>query len=241
MDSVRDESLRTDGRTRAQRTVSTPAKDRDQLGLTFHSLPYRELKRRFWHMAPGLLAVVLQVVPHRDPISPTLQWIIIGCCVVIAGRILLGFSQIQRQSEGAGIAAVSGYALSVLMTILLFPQHLELGLSVLSILAFGDGSATLFGLALRGPRLPWNAGKSWSGLIAFMAVGCLMTSWIYWGEANGVEAVDPAVSFGVALALTAPAVLLAGLAESVRSPINDNVRVGIVAAVALVLLHSLRP
>lgn len=240
MDSVKHDKLKTDGRTRSQRTVTIRAEDRDQFGLTFRPLPYRELKRRFWHMAPGLLALVLQVVPHRDPISPTLQWIIIGCCVVIAGRILLGFSQIQRQCEGAGIASVSGYGLSVLMTILLFPQHLELGLSVLSILAFGDGSATLFGLALRGPRLPWNTGKSWSGLIAFLAIGSLMTSWIYWGEANGVEAVDPAVSFGLALALTAPAVLLAGLAESVRSKINDNIRVGIVAALTLALLHSLQ-
>ena len=241
MDSVRHKTHRTAARTQSQRPMSSSAQDSRPSGLTFRPLTYRELKRRLWHMAPGLLAFVLQVIPHRDPISPILQWIIIGCCVGIAGRVLLGFGQIQRQGEGTGIAAVSGYALSVMMTALLFPQHLELGLSVLAILAFGDGSATLFGLALRGPRLPWNSGKSWSGLIAFLAVGSLMTSWIYWGEANSVEAADPAVSFGLALALTAPAVLLAGLAESVRSKINDNVRVGIVAALSLVLLHSLRP
>ena len=241
MDSVQYKTPRTDSRTQSQPQRMTSAEDTRHRGITFRPLTYRELKRRLWHMAPGLLALVLQVIPHRDPISPTLQWIIVGCCVLIAGRVLLGFNQIQRQGEGAGIAAVSGYALSVLMTALLFPQHLELGLSVLSILAFGDGSATMFGLAFRGPRLPWNKGKSWSGLMAFFTVGSVMTSWIYWGEANSVEAIDPGVSLFQAFALTVPAVLLAGLAESVRSKINDNVRVGIVAAITMVLLHSLRP
>ncbi len=241
MDSVKHKGRQPVFTKPAPRSLTPPVESNRPSSLTFRPLTYRELKRRFWHMAPGLLPLLLQVIPHRDPISPTLRWIIIGLCVVIAGRILLGFSQIQRRGEGAGIAAVSGYTLSVLLTALLFPQHLELGLSVLSILAFGDGSATLIGLTLRGPRLPWNSGKSWSGLIAFVIVGSLMTSWIYWGEANGAEAADPAVSFGFAIVLTLPAVLLAGLAESVRSRINDNVRVGIVAAVALVLLHALRP
>ncbi|MDA1232804.1 MAG: hypothetical protein O2856_18705 [Planctomycetota bacterium] len=40
---------------------------------TVHRLPYREIKRRFWHMSPGLLAFALHLAPHADPISPTLQ------------------------------------------------------------------------------------------------------------------------------------------------------------------------
>ena len=208
---------------------------------TIHRLPYRELKRRFWHMCPGLLAFALQIVSHTDPISPTLQLIIVGCCVAIAAWILVGFRQIQRQGEGAGLGAVSGYSLSVLLTAFLFPRHLELGLAVLAILAFGDGSATLVGLTFRGPRLWWNRAKSWSGLLGFVVVGSLMTSWIYWGETHNAEAADPAVSYGLALLLTSPAVVAAALAESIRSRINDNIRVGVVAAIALVLLHSFRP
>jgi len=208
--------------------------------LEFRPLTYRELKRRFWHMAPGLLPFVLQWFPHRDPISPTLQWIIVGCCVVIGGRILLGFRQIQRQGEGAGVAAVAGYALSVLLMALAYPGDLELSLAVLSILAFGDGSATLCGLMFRGPRLPWNRAKSWSGLVAFVGIGCLMTAWIYRGETHNPEALTAGVSFGVALSLTAPAVLAAAIAESIPSRINDNIRVGLVAAISLILLHALR-
>mgnify|MGYP006919640722 FL=1 len=209
-------------------------------GWTVQALPYRELKRRFWHMSPGVLAFGLLVVPHADPISPTLQLIILTCCLALGAWILLGFRQIQRRGEGAGLGAVGGYSLSVLGTTFLFPGHLELGLAVLAILAFGDGSATLLGSVFRGPRLPWNSGKSWIGMLGFVVVGSAMASWIYWGETHNLEAADPPVSFGRALFLTAPAVVVAAIAESLRSRINDNIRVGVVAAVALVLLHGLR-
>ncbi len=209
-------------------------------GWTVQALPYRELKRRFWHMTPGVLAFGLLVVPHADPISPTLQLIILSCCLAIGVWILLGFRQIQRRGEGAGLGAVGGYALSVLGTSFLFPRHLELGLAVLAILAFGDGSATLIGSVFRGPRLPWNSGKSWIGLLGFVVVGSSMAAWIYWGETHNPEASDPPVSFGMAFFLTVPAVVAAAIAESLRSRINDNIRVGVVAAVALVLLHGMR-
>ena len=237
------------------RDVVTPAKRRSNVWAgtastvreshvdvwTIQRLPYRELKRRFWHMCPGLLAFGLHVVSHADPISPTMQLIIVGCCLAIAARIQLGFRQIRRDGERTGIAAVAGYSLSVLLTALLFPRHLELGLAVLAILAFGDGSATLVGLTIRGPKLWWNRGKSWSGLLGFVVIGSLMTAWIYWGETHNPEAADPAVSFGLALLLTSPAVVAAALAESIRSRINDNIRVGAAAAIALVVLHSFRP
>ena len=60
-----------------------------------------------------------------------------------------------------------------------------------------------------------------------------------------IRAVEGKVEFrgqgiGTALLLTAPAVVAAAVAESIRSRINDNIRVGIVAAVAIVLLHNFR-
>jgi dolichol kinase len=239
-DSSDQDSVRADVKEPLRADASS-ANFAREFAPSYRPLTYRELKRRFWHMSPGFLPLILQLVPHRDPLSPILLWIIVAFTVVIAGRILVGFRQIQRQGEGAGVAAVSGYALSVLLTALLFPRHLELGLSVLAILAFGDGSATLFGLMFRGPRLPWNHAKSWTGLLAFVAVGSCMTSWIYWGEAKNPEAADPAVSFALAIALTAPAVVLAAVAESIRSKVNDNVRVGIAAVIGLLVLHMFRP
>jgi dolichol kinase len=238
MSSLKNVQRTTDSRNNAPVVPLLPPDRANR--LTFRTLPYREVKRRFWHMSPGLLPFVLQIFPHRDPISPTLQGIILGCVALIAGRIFIGFRQIQRMGEGAGTAAVAGYALSFLLTILAFPADLELGLAVLAILAFGDGSATLIGLTLRGPVLPWNASKSWSGLIGFITVGSLMTAWIYWGETLNPEADEPPVSFALALCLTAPAVVTSAFFESLRSRVNDNIRVGVVAATTLILLHGLR-
>lgn len=205
----------------------------------FRPLTYREMRRRFWHMSPGAIAFALHYVSHADPISATLRWILVGFCAVIGSKIFFDFRKIQRQGEGTGTAPVAGYALSVLMTVLLFPRHLEIGLAVLTILAFGDGSATLFGLMFRGRTLPWNSAKSWTGLLAFFGVGILMTAWMYYGETHNPEAADPAVSFGTAILLVSPAVIAAGLVESVKSKINDNVRVGVVAAVVMAFSHFL--
>lgn len=205
------------------------------------SLTQRELRRRFWHMSPGLLPLILQVVPHADPVSVTLRWIVFGVATGIGVRILWGFRQIQRTNEEGGFSAVAGYALSVIAMLLLFPQHLELSFALLAILAFGDGSATLFGLLIQGPKLPWNPEKSWSGLAAFVVVGCLMAAWIYWGESWNLERVDSPVTFLTALLLVAPAVIVGAFCESVHSRINDNVRVGIVSGVMLMITHLYRP
>lgn len=241
MASVKDSNNRSSVRTMPGQIAAPPVTEPSGSRLTFHPLTYREIRRRFWHMAPGLLALPLQVIPHRDPLAPLLFWLIIGIVTTVALKIFLDFRQIQRQGETDAAASVAGYSMSVLLTILLLPRHLEVGLSVLSILAFGDGSATLFGLMFRGPTLPWNKAKSWSGFIAFIAVGTLMTSWIFSGESQNAEAVEPPVSFAMAIALTMPAVLACAVVESVRSRINDNIRVGVVAAISLALLNLLRP
>jgi dolichol kinase len=191
-------------------------------------------------MAPGLLAFPLQFVPHRDPLSPTLWWIIMAVIAALTAHIYLRFRRIRRNASDVGTSAIAGYAAAVLFTILMFPDRLEVGLAVLSILAFGDGSASLFGQMFRGPSLPWNPGKSWSGFLAFVFVGGLMTAWIYWGECRNPEAAEPPLAFSRTLLLTTPAVALCALIESIPSRINDNIRVGVTAALSLILLSLFR-
>ena len=205
------------------------------------SLSSRELRRRVWHMSPGFVPLILQVVPHADPVSPALRWIFLSVATGLGLRILWGFRQIQRSSESGGFAAVAGYAMSVIMMLLLFPQHLELAFALLAILAFGDGSATLFGLLIQGPKLPWNRDKSWSGLLAFTGVGSVMAGWIYWGESLNVERVDTPVTFMTALMLVTPAVVVSAFCESFDSRINDNIRVGTIGGVMLMITHLFRP
>jgi dolichol kinase len=199
-----------------------------------------ELRRRLWHMAPGLLPFVMWYFPHRDPISPTMRGIMVAVVFGLAIGIFAGYRRIRRQGESnQRLAAVAGYAASVLLTLIAFPNDAELGLTVLAILAFGDGSATLGGLLIGGPKLPWNRKKTVSGFFCFLIVGGAMASFIYWGETQmNPEAVPPFATIRTALICGGLAALLAAVVESIPSRINDNVRVGAVAAATVVITHA---
>jgi len=193
-----------------------------------------ELKRRLWHMLPGLLPLLLWPIPHSDPISPMLISIILAVSLPIALAIFVRYRMIARSAEDNNqLQAVAGYAGSVLATILLFPSALEIGLAVLAVLSFGDGSATLFGRALGGRPLPWNSAKTDTGLYAGFLCGGVMATLIYFQEAN------PGVPLSIALIIGFGMATAGCLVESVRSRINDNIRVGVTAAITGVLLHHL--
>jgi len=223
-------------------SVSSPSGMSDAESLApqwlLSRISLRELRRRMWHIAPGFLPFILWYYPHRDPISPTLRWILILIVVGLATWMITRFGRIRRKGEVNGTTAVVGYSASVLATLFLFPAHAEIGLAVLAILAFGDGSATLGGLLLRGPALPWNGDKSWAGLMSFIGAGLPMTTIIYWGETHNLEALDPGVSLTTALCCVAPAVMAASLVESIRSRLNDNLRVGLTSACAIFIARG---
>jgi len=197
-----------------------------------------ELRRRFWHMLPGFLPFLLWPVPHADPISPTLRAIIFAILAGFALAIVVQYRRIARRADNGRISCVMGYCGSIFAAIVLFPSAAEIGLTVLAILAFGDGSATLGGKLFAGRTLPWNREKTWSGLLSFIFVGAPMAAVIYWGESHNLEAVDPGVSFTTAFLCCSVAVLLSAVAESLRSRVNDNVRVGLVATAALAVMHG---
>ena len=106
---------------------------------------------------------------------------------------------------------------------------------MLGILAFGDGSATLGGKLLGGWRLPWNAEKSWSGLICFVLLGSFFGALWYWGETwFNVEAKEyREIDFATAYAVVGSAAILAAIAESIPSRLNDNIRVGVCAVASM--------
>lgn len=197
------------------------------------SLSRTELKRRLWHMLPGLLPIASYVYPHKDPLSPTFQKIAAGLIVGIAALLLWRYKTIRRTGEQSELAAVFGYSVSILATLLLFPKHAELGMLVLCVLAFGDGMATTFGLLLCGPKLPWNRQKSWAGTLAFVGFGGYLASLAYWAESQ------PRASWPIALTCGFAAAVVAAIAESLPSKVNDNVRVGIASAVTAVTTHAM--
>lgn len=199
-----------------------------------------ELRRRFCHMAPGLLPFLLWPIPHKDPLSPLLLQIIVGLFLVIIAALFLNWSRIARASVGKEdrMAAILGYAVTVLASILLFPSHIECGFAVLAILAFGDGSATLLGKFARSPKLPWNREKTLAGFIGFFAMAIPMTTLIYWGESNNVMQDGASATVRQAFIVALAGVTAGAVAESLPSRLNDNLRVGLVSAIAVVAAHA---
>ena len=192
----------------------------------------RELKRRLWHMVPGLLPFVLWVLPHTDPLTPGwLLYLAMNCIsLAIAGCY---FSRtFSRPMERNCRCSSIGYSMLVMVAVLLIPGQLEIGMAVFAIIAFGDGSATLGGLLLKGPALPWNRHKTWAGSLCFLLGGIPMATLYYWGESR------PGVSWNFALLCAGTAAVVSAFAESVSSRINDNIRVGITALLMMVVMNQ---
>jgi len=201
--------------------------------LAADQLSRREIRRRWWHMLPGLTPFILWPIEHADPMSLTLKLIILIVAIVIAGSIFIKFRHVSRDDSENRTEAVLGYAMSVLGTLLLFPASPEIGFTVLAVLAFGDGCATFGGLLISSRSLPWNREKTVSGMLSFIVVGTLMASLIYWGEAN------PRVNWLSAFLIATPTTLCAAVAESLPVRLNDNVRVGVVSAIVAPIAHYL--
>ena len=207
--------------------------------LGIRPLNAREIRRRMWHMTPGFLLVILWFVPHADPLSPTLRFILIGSCALLGILVFVDYRKISRQNDTRRMASIVGYAGSVVAMLILFPAYVELGLTVLAILAFGDGAATLGGKLIRGPRLPWNTEKSWAGFFSFLAVGIPAATLVYWRETHNLEAISPSVSFLTALAVAGSAVFISAIVETLRMKIDDNIRVGIVSSIVLIFAQTI--
>jgi dolichol kinase len=179
-----------------------------------------------------LLPFILWPIPHRDPIGPILGYAILAIGLVLGSMVFLQYQKIARAADRERLSVVVGYAASVLLPLYFFPGQAELGLTVLAVLAFGDGSATLGGLLWGGRKLPWNFQKTIVGSCCFVLAAAPLASLVFWGEAQ------PRVSWTTALIAGLSATLVGAIVESIPSRINDNIRVGVAAAVTLILVHA---
>lgn len=219
--------------------VSRPS--RDELPAWLHpirgiqSLAERlgmsELRRRLLHMVPGFLPCLLWVIPHQDPWGPLLIGITVAVALGVVVFAMLQAQAFARPGEEQWGAAVIGYVIPVVGTMLLLPGRSELGVLTLGIMALGDGSAALGGLGWGGRRLPWNHRKTWTGVLCFIIAATTMSSLYYWMEAR------PCVPFAVALAIAAVASLAGAIVESLPLKSHDNLRVGTTAALTGLLMH----
>ena len=192
-----------------------------------------EFRRRIWHYTPGVLALLAAAVPYYEPVP-----MLILLCAALFGLGLAAVAvrhqhTICRAAERSCRTAIWGYAVAVVPLFLLFPRQPELPLTVTGIVAFGDGSATLFGLLAGKRKLPWNKKKSWFGSAAFILAALPMAMLTYW--AGSIPHPSP-VQAGLCVGVS---VLVADFVESLPLRFNDNGYVGTSAAVTLIVMHAL--
>jgi len=123
-----------------------------------------------------------------------------------------------RPVQWTGIVA---YPVSVLVLILLYGRRMEVVGAVWAIMALGDGFASVAGESLRGPAIPWNRGKTWSGFAAFIAVGTLGS----FALARWIDPSFPELKVLIACAATAT---VGAVVESLPIALDDNISVPLV-------------
>jgi len=142
----------------------------------------------------------------------------------------LGGLGLWRREEGWNGRApgIVLYPLTVLLLLLIFSHRPEVAAAGWGLLAFGDGAASLAGLAWGRRRLPWNPGKSWAGLTAYWLIGGgavgVLVLWVASGDFDAPFVWT--LSFGVAL--------VAALLESMPTELDDNLAVPLIGALLLV-------
>jgi dolichol kinase len=244
---VREKDASTPTRHRVSGPAKVPASRRARriremtrqpaglLETLVNRLPPHEWRRRLVHMSPGLLAVLLPVIPHTDPMG---WYSVVILLVAIGGSSLFALRRealFRRQGDGARgwSTSVISYGIITLSLVLALPAQPEIAMAVTMIIAFGDGSATLAGMLFQGRKLPWNRDKSWAGLAAFLLCAIPLATLAYWVEAR------PGVALSLACACVAPAALMAAMAESLPVRINDNIRVGVTAGLTMLATHGM--
>lgn len=136
------------------------------------------------HVGMGVFALLLRWL------TPWQALLMAGAALILNRFFLHGITRgiLLRPEERASrfSRAVVLYPAILLVTFIVFRSRLELAAGIWALLAVGDGMAALSGLVLRGPRLPWNPKKSWSGLVAFIAFGTAASAWVIrWTQRAG--------------------------------------------------------
>ncbi len=193
-----------------------------------------EWRRKRIHLLPGMIPFVMLFVYHEDPLP---LWnlgvvvAVVGCLIIIAGGTQKGIR--KRTGENWRRTCLT-YAIPPVAILFLFPAKAEYASVIVCTLAFGDSAAALAGIRYGKRKLPWNNDKTWVGLGAFLILAAPVAILAFWKEAG-----NPEVSLSAAAICGSSAVVLAAFAESLRSRIDDNLRVGLAAAVGVVVADGL--
>jgi len=195
---------------------------------------YSETSRQLVHAAMGLLALLLRYLTWPQAALVTLGALIFNATLL--GRILPGI--VRPSDRGGHRAGVLFYPLALFALVLIFRERLDIVAAAWAVMAFGDGAATLVGTHAGGPRLPWNADKTWSGLIAFALAGSIgavaLSLWV-------APMIVPAPPWYFTWLAPVAAALAAAHAETIPIKLDDNLTVPFVAGVTLAAAAAVEP
>lgn len=136
----------------------------------------------------------------------------------------LGVDLRKRPTDAPGANVWTGiliYPSSVLLLILFYRHTMHIAAAVWAIMALGDGFATVLGQTVRGPALPWNREKTWSGFFAFVAAASIgayaLTRWT-----------APEIEVGNVLAVCLATAIVGAAVESLPIRLDDNISVPLI-------------
>jgi dolichol kinase len=191
----------------------------------------QELCRKLWHIAPGFLILGIPLVRPFEPFASYLPTVIVTVTAALVFFSWRHAAAMTRPGECDWGISVLAFAATGLVPLIAYPADCEVALTALVILSLGDGAAALGGQALGGARLPWNGRKTFAGTLAFVICAAPAAAWVYWANSDA----NTPFLFVAGGALLAT--ILAALAESAPSSINDNIRVGTASVLSAVMMH----
>ncbi|MEO8378346.1 MAG: hypothetical protein ABI779_01660 [Acidobacteriota bacterium] len=211
----------------AVEVVAIPAQ-RPQRRLTSEMIA-----RKIFHINGGTPTWFIRFLRPTTLIAFTLFLLILNKYIMprlADGRRFWHWERFWRESERkkGTPSGILVYCVSVLVLSIIFFQHKWMIAAIWGVLAYGDGMAELAGRGLRGPTLPWNRNKHWTGSSAFVLFGGLTASALMAWTTHG--AFTAALPLGFALAT------ICAIAESLPIPMDDNITVPLTGAIALPLL-----
>lgn len=210
-----------------------------------------ELPRKVMHICMGGFALLLRWLTPWQAVLMAVAALVLN---VFFLHRLTRQALLRPGERASGISrGVIAYPAALLGVFLIFPSRLELAAGVWGLLAMGDSMATLCGLAVGGPRLPWNRTKRWAGFVTFIVFGTMSSAFlIRWTQlSRGATALWPRIDvtwigasffpgggvdgggLGFLVVSCFAAAFVAAFAESIESSIDDNFLVPLSGALML--------
>ena len=213
-----------------------------------------ELLRKTVHVSMGGFALLLRFLTPGQ--AALCACVALGFNLFVLHR-LTQRALLRHHEKARGYSpGIALYPAAVLALIVVFRNRLELAAAVWGLIAFGDGMASVFGITLRGPKLPWNAAKTWAGFTAFALWGTAASAFLLrFTQMGALDApkswIGPSfLAVGAHGPLFEPTFLIAGclavallaaLAESLPTGIDDNILVPVVGGAALYAATLVEP